>query len=363
MNFIQILLLPASLLYGCSVWLRNKFYDWGIFPSREFDFPVIGIGNLSAGGSGKTPHTEYLIRILKDKFRVSTLSRGYGRSTSGFIAANENSSSTEIGDEPKQYKKKFPGILVAVDENRIRGIKNIKNKFPETEIVLLDDAYQHRSVKPGLNILLTDYGKPYYEDFILPAGRLRESKKGRFRADVIIVTKTPDNFTHVERRLITKKINTLPHQQLYFSYIRYGNPVYFWEKKEKAGKDIKHFSKNKFSCILLSGIANPKPLENFLKNKFQEITPLEYRDHHEYTLVDMYKLKEEFEKIKNENKIIITTEKDAMRLEKPGMLELIKGLPIFYLPIEIAFRDNDEEELRKQVNDFLRSKITVKKNN
>jgi len=361
MNFSQILLLPASLLYGTIVWLRNKFYDWGFFSSREFDFPVISVGNLTSGGSGKTPHTEYLIKILKENHKIATLSRGYGRNTGGFLVANGNSSSSEIGDEPKQYSKKFPEIIVAVDESRVHGIKKIKKEFPETEIVLLDDAFQHRAVKPGMNILLTDYSKPYYEDLLLPSGNLRESNKGRVRADVIIVTKTPDNFTHVERRLITKKINALPHQHLYFSFIRYGNPISFWEKKEIGGKELNYFSKNNYSAVLLTGIANPKPLEDFLKKNLKEVSPLHFRDHHEYTLVDMYKLKEAFSKIENSNKVIFTTEKDAMRLEKPGMLELINGLPIFYLPIEIAFRDNDEEELRKQVQDFLRSKITINK--
>ncbi|MEW6468227.1 MAG: tetraacyldisaccharide 4'-kinase [Bacteroidota bacterium] len=361
MALLRILLFIPALLFGFGTWVRNKFYDWRLLPSREFDFPVIGIGNLTMGGSGKTPHTEYLVRMLRERYKVATLSRGYGRGTSGFRLAGPASTSYDIGDEPKQYRKKFPDITVAVDESRAHGIKKIRQEYPDTDIVLLDDAFQHRAVKPGLNILLTDYGKPFYEDRIFPLGRLRESKRGMTRADIIIVTKTPDNFTSLERRLITKNIKALPHQHLYFSYIRYGEPAHFTGKKDAPRITMDVLSSG-YSAVLLTGIANPVPLERYLQKHVRQIVPLAFRDHHEYALVDMYRLKDAFEKLSGPNKVIITTEKDAMRLEKPGMLELIGELPIYYIPIEIAFRDSDEEELRRQINDFLRSKITIKKN-
>ncbi len=349
MNYLRLLLVPVAFLYGIVIFFRNLFYDMGIFPSEEFKSGVIVIGNLSAGGTGKSPMTEYLIRLLKEKFSVATLSRGYKRHTKGFLIADGNSTSFQIGDEPLQFKKKFPELTVAVDENRRHGIKKLLKDFFELKTILLDDAFQHRRVKAGLSILLSDYGKMFYDDLLLPAGTLREWRSGKKRADVIIVTKCPNNITPVEKRIVIKKIDPEPHQHIFFSHIKYGEPVSVFnssflqmEKGEWAD-----------AAVLLTGISNPRPLSDFLQGKIGIVLSLPYPDHHEYTLVEINQLIETFNNIKAKNKIIITTEKDAMRLDKPGLIEVLEKLPMYYIPIEITFAENEKEEFNKIVTDYV----------
>ncbi len=354
----KIILWPLASLYGFVTWLRNKLYDSGVFASKTFDIPVIAVGNLTYGGSGKTPHTEYLIRLLHEKFALATLSRGYGRSTSGFILASDASTSSEIGDEPKQFKRKFPGVNVAVDGNRVHGIKKLLQMAPGLGAVLLDDAFQHRAVMPGLNILLTDYGRMYCDDALLPVGTLRESKKGVERADIIIVTKTPPIFSPLDRRLILKKIKHLPHQHVYFTRVQYGNFIPMLGEKRTAVQPEVFFEK-KYSFLLLTGIANATPLVNFLKARSAGVRHIEFGDHHSYGLVDMHRVKSEFDAIAGPNKIVLTTEKDAMRIDKPGLIEVIGSLPVYYVPIEIAFQDQDGEQFNRQVFDFIRAKFVI----
>ncbi|HEY6161973.1 MAG TPA: tetraacyldisaccharide 4'-kinase [Bacteroidia bacterium] len=353
MGSLRILLLPFAWLYGLAVTVRNKFYDWGFFRSKEFPFPVICVGNLSAGGTGKTPHVEYLVRLLKKDHRVAALSRGYGRLSSGFILASENSSSAEIGDEPRQYKKKFPDVNVAVDANRVHGILKLKGLDPGIEVIVLDDAFQHRAVKAGLNILLTDYNRLYYKDRLLPAGMLREPVSGAGRADVIIVTKTPGNLTPMEQRILLKEIKPRPHQQVFFSYIIYGEPVSYWNSDEKVSTMVEMSAEN-FSVVMLTGIANPAPLKDFLSKKFKEVKEMNFPDHHNYSVVDLERLKAAYNGIANEKKVIVTTEKDAMRLDKPGLIEFIKGLPILYLPIEVKFHHSEEKSLDARVKELMK---------
>lgn len=334
------------MLYGIVIFFRNLFYDFGIFPSQEFERGVIVIGNLSAGGTGKSPMTEYLIRLLKENFSVATLSRGYKRHTKGFLVADTNSSSFQIGDEPLQFKKKFTDVIVSVDENRKHGIKKLFAQFPELKSILLDDAFQHRRVKAGLSILLTDYGKMYYDDFLLPVGTLREWRAGKKRADIIVVTKCPDTLSPVEKRIIHKKINPEAHQHVFFSHINYGEPVSVF------GTSTISLDTN-LTCILLAGISNPKPLENFLKEKAGNIIPVNYPDHHQYSLVEVMQLIEKFNGISSANKIIITTEKDAMRLDQPGFMEVLNKLPLYYIPIEITFDEKEKEEFNKLITDYV----------
>lgn len=363
MKFFRIILFPLSLLYGCIVFLRNKLYDLGIFKSTEFEIPTISVGNLTMGGTGKTPHIEHLVRILKPEFYIATLSRGYGRKTKGYVLSDTQSTAKDIGDEPLQFKKKFSGLRVAVDGNRVRGIKKLLKEFPSLQTILLDDAFQHRAVKPGLSIVLTDFGKLYMNDHIFPTGSLREFKSGIRRADIIIVTKCPEILLPIERKRLLNEIKPLPHQHVYFSYIKYGDfiPV--------TGDAINIFAKEfyferNFSIILLTGIANTTPLEYYLKDKVKNIIPVKYQDHHHFTKEDLKNIQKIFNNIASANKIILTTEKDAMRLKSPEYGEIIKDLPLFYIPIEIDFHNKDKnirlndsagEEFNEQIIHYVRT--------
>lgn len=355
MKFLKIIALPLSFLYGLVLYMRNKAYDFGVLSSKEFKMPVISIGNLSTGGTGKTPHIEYLIRLLKPKNAMATLSRGYGRSTNGFIVATEHSTTFEIGDEPRQFKRKFFDVNVVVENNRVKGIKKIQELFPEVNITLLDDAFQHRAVKSGLSILLTEYNKLFYNDYVLPSGNLREFKSGYKRADIIIVTKTPLFLSPLEKKIIIKEINPEAYQKIYFSYIKYGNFIPLMEEKRLNDSLLNndyYFSRN-YSILLLTGIADSSPLQEYLKENVKNFSSVHFKDHHEYSITELLELKKTFNELTSENKIIVTTEKDAMRLDKPGLMEVLKSLPVFYIPIEVAFHGKDEEEFNKNILDFI----------
>ncbi len=356
MKFLRIILYPFSQLYGLLVALRNKCYDLGFFSSREFNLPVISVGNLTLGGTGKTPHIEYIIRLLKETHKIATLSRGYGRITSGFQMADERSTSADVGDEPKQFKRKFPDVEVAVDARRVRGIRRLLEKFPSLDLVLLDDAFQHRAVKPGLSVLLTDYTKLYYTDTMVPSGTLREWHSGVKRADIIVVTKTPALFSPLEKKRIIKDIRPLPYQHIYFSYLRYGDfvPMNNEEGSRQVLSREACFDQG-YTVVMLTGIANAWHLEYFLKEKVKKLITVKFSDHHEYSLSEVMRLRDTFQELKGENKIILTTEKDAMRLDKAALIEILRTLPVYYVPIEIAFHDRDEQEFNQQIVDYVRA--------
>lgn len=345
--FLKILLYPISFIYGCIISVRNLLYNVGILSSKKFKIPLISVGNISVGGTGKTPQIEYLIRLLKEKYQIGTLSRGYGRDTSGFLYVTKDSLSTEVGDEPRQFKLKFPDVTVAVDKSRVHGIKKMQVDQPELNVILLDDAFQHRAVKSGLSILLTDFGKLYFNDQLLPVGTLREFTSGVLRADIVIVTKCPDALTPIEKRCITSDLKLLPYQHVYFSTIKYAAPIPLFANSNIAITTDTHI-------LLLTGIANALPLVNFISEKTNHILHFEYRDHHEYTVVEMEELKRKFESIATADKIIITTEKDAMRLNKIGLLEIIKPLPFFYIPIETSFLFDETDGFNKQILDYVK---------
>jgi len=352
-KIISFFLYPIALLYGMINFLRNKCYDWGILRKTSFNFPVISVGNLSMGGSGKTPHVEYLVRLLKNNFKLATLSRGYGRNTRGFLIASAKSHSKEIGDEPVQFKQKFPDLLVAVDEKRVHGIRQLKNKHPEIEVVVLDDAFQHRALRPGLNILLTDFHNLYPEDYPFPTGQLREFRNGSKRADIIIVTKTPSILSPITVRRIQGLIKPKPYQKLYFSYIKYGLITLMPGSKAPEVPD-------KYNTVLMfAGIANIYPLEEHVRLLTNHLEILQFGDHHDYTLKDLEKIREKFETIYTRNKIIITTEKDAMRLSLPEIPEFISDLPIYYIPIEIKIH----RDYRKDFNDQIINYVTENSTN
>jgi len=327
---------------------RNKLFDWHILPSKHFNIPVISVGNLSFGGTGKTPHVEYLVRLLMNDYTLATLSRGYGRKTKGFIIASDYMNYLQIGDEPLQFKHKFEDIHVVVDEKRKRGIKLLLKKVPDLDIVILDDAFQHRFVQPGLSIILSDYHKLYTKDYTFPIGTLREFRRGAKRADIIIVTKTPKVFSPITRRMLVDEIKPRAHQQLYFSYISYGDLKSIENENES-------FKINKVSTILMfAGIANTYPLEAYLKRICGELIVMKFPDHHKYNEKDILKIKEKFKEIFTKNKMIITTEKDMMRLIKQNLYNIFSDSPIYYIPIEIKFHKDDGARFNNQIMEYVR---------
>lgn len=319
MNVLRKILFPFAILYGFITSIRNFLFDKGILKSTSFDIPVIAVGNLSVGGTGKTPQIEYLIRLLSDKYKIATLSRGYKRKSEGFVLADGTSNAEILGDEPFQFYQKFPNIQVAVDANRTNGITQLLSQKNKPEIILLDDAYQHRKVKAGFYILLTSYGDLYEDDFILPTGNLRESRSGANRANIIVVTKCPKDLSDQKQEEIRLKLNLNCSQQIYFSFIDYDDTIY--NKGEKvAVNDIKSEAK-----ILLAGIAKPKPFFDYLKNENDEC--LTYPDHHHFSDSDLDEIQN-----KANGKKIITTEKDYVRLKDSKLV-----LQLYYLPIKSTF--------------------------
>lgn len=319
MNLLRKILFPFAILYGFITSIRNFLFDKGILKSYSFDIPIIAVGNLSVGGTGKTPQIEYLIRLLSPKYRVATLSRGYKRQSKGFVLADSTSNAEILGDEPFQFYKKFNNIQVAVDVDRKNGIEQLLSQTEKPEVILLDDAFQHRKVKAGFYILLTSYGDLYSDDFILPTGNLRESKCGAKRADVVIVTKCPSNLSIEEQEKIKAKLRLSSNQELYFSFIEYDELVYSEDKTMKVD-EIRNVDK-----LLLAGIAKPEPFFAYLQSKSDE--KLVFSDHHHFTESDIKEIEN-----KSQNKIIITTEKDFVRLKGS-----ISNKQLFYLPIRSSF--------------------------
>jgi tetraacyldisaccharide 4'-kinase len=351
MNYFRLLLLPFSFLYGCITYVRNLMYDCNILRSTSFPFPVISVGNLSTGGTGKTPHVGFLVQLLRKDKKIAVLSRGYGRKTSGFILALPTSTAAEIGDEPKQFQTKFPDLTVAVCEDRVAGAKALIEARPETELLLLDDAFQHRSIKAGFSILLIDYMDVISKNYMLPTGSLREFSSGAKRADVLIVSKTPYSFTELQQQKALKKLMPLAHQQVYFSYIKYGNPVAPWPH-ETVANEMEFYKNQQYSFLMLTGIARPKPLISHLNNYCDSLETAIFPDHHDFSQKEIEAFKNRFKKIKNTKKIVLTTEKDAMRLLH-FKEDLLNGIPVFYIPIEIGFHSGAEPEFKKTIFSYL----------
>lgn len=334
MNILRKILFPFAILYGAITSIRNFLFDKGVLKSVSFDLPVIAVGNLSVGGTGKTPQIEYLIRLLQDEYRVATLSRGYKRESTGFILADANSNAKIIGDEPFQYYQKFKKIKVAVDANRVNGIEQLLSQKKPPQVVLLDDAYQHRKAKAGFYVLLTSYGDLYVDDFMLPTGNLREYKSGSKRADVVVVTKCPTSVSKAEQQLIEAKLKLNKNQQLYFTTIAYDACVYS-SKEQINVADLVGRDK-----LLLAGIAKPESFFAYLQAA-NDVTMV-YPDHHHFTANDILEIKN-----KSKNKIIITTEKDFVRLKGSGL----EG-QLYYLPIKSAFLSG-EDLFRKKIMNYV----------
>jgi tetraacyldisaccharide 4'-kinase len=326
--------------------LRNKLYDKNIIKPASFNFPIICVGNLATGGTGKTPMTEYLIRLLKNNYKTATLSRGYKRKTTGFAIADEDTTALEIGDEPMQFHQKFPDVTVAVGEERVEAIPQLLHQKPETQVIILDDAFQHRQVKAGLNIILTDYFNLYTRDFILPAGDLRDVRSSSKRADIILITKCKADLTETEKNNIITEIKPATNQSVYFTTIIYSKPYHLYTKKEI---DIKH----DWGILLICGIANPRPLKEYLTKNADSYDMLRYPDHHIFDSNDLSDIKEQFKKINAENKIILTTEKDAVRLEK--FEKELSYFPIYVVPVQHKFLFNEAIEFDGIVKKFIQS--------
>ncbi|MBC7868136.1 MAG: tetraacyldisaccharide 4'-kinase [Gloeobacteraceae cyanobacterium ES-bin-316] len=342
----RYLLLPISFLYGLVIWLRNWLFDKNILKSATFNFPIICIGNLAVGGTGKTPMTELLVEFLQHKYKTATLSRGYKRKTKGFAVADEKSTAIEIGDEPMQFHQKFPGITVAVGEERLVAIPQLLHQLPGTEVIILDDAFQHRSVNAGLNIVLTECKNLYTRDFMLPAGDLRDVKQSIKRADIIVVTKCTPDFSQADKETTVKEINPAAHQQVFFTEIMYGQPYHLFTKTKTdlhSATDV----------LLLCGIANPKPLKDFLNSNVRSYDMLRYADHHIFSSEELKDIQKQFEKIDSSNKLIITTEKDAVRLQK--FEKELFNYPIYAIPIRHHFLFGQEETFRQSVSAFIDS--------
>ena len=325
MNFLRKILFPFAIIYGWIMQFRNYLYDIGFFNSSSFEIPIIAVGNLSVGGTGKTPQIEYLIRLLSDTYKIATLSRGYKRESEGFVLADTSSNASILGDEPFQFYSKFPNIQVAVDANRKNGIAQLLAQKVQPDIILLDDAFQHRRVKAGFYILLTSYDDFFYKDYILPTGHLRESRSGAKRAHMIIVTKCPKDLSELAQAKIAEKIapyfkgNTKSNDAIFFSYIDYDDTIYSINET-KPVTEFKLVPK-----VLVAGIAKPKPFFDFLQTKNDVI--LTFQDHHQFSEKDILDIKKQAKE-----KSIVTTEKDYMRMKNSILSD-----QLYYLPIQTSF--------------------------
>lgn len=346
MTLMKILLWPLSLIYGIITETRNCLFHIGILKSKRFNVPVLCVGNITVGGTGKTPHTELIITHLKDRFKVACLSRGYKRKTSGFVLADAHSTSRDIGDEPMQIKNKFDNVIVACDANRVRGIQELLTLPERPEVIVLDDAFQHRYVQADKNILLMDYNRPIYHDSLLPAGRLRENAKALKRADYIIVTKCPKDIQPIERRIVFKHLKIKAYQQLFFTYMEYGNI------RELSGAILPKAPGTKASIVCVTGIARPESYIEHLKNYTGNIIELKYADHYNFKEKDIKNMEKVFNDIKNTEKYIFTTEKDAMRLRDCTLPEKLKA-HIFYIPIVPVFI-NKQDQLLNELSEYVR---------
>ena len=336
---MNYLLIPFAWIYDFITSIRNMMYDHGLLKQQSFDKPLICIGNLAVGGSGKTPHTEYLINLLSQNgYKVAVLSRGYKRKTKGFVLATDQSTAEEIGDEPLQMKKKFPNIVMAVDEDRCDGVSKIIDKV---DVVLLDDAFQHRKIKAGLNIILSDYNKPYYKDYLMPAGRLRENQSGNKRAEIIIMTKCrQEHISTDDIKYNSTKLGLSENQQLFFTGIKYG--------KLSNGLELRDLAN--YNIVLVTGIANPKPLEEELSKHVTMMKTIRFSDHHNFTDSELKKIDDTFANLPSDKKrLIITTEKDFTRLGNLSNIDYLCSLPI-----EVNIHNDDKLKFDNLILDYCK---------
>lgn len=342
----RLLLFPFSLLVWIYLRTRNWLYNKNIIRSVQFNLPVICVGNLSVGGTGKSPMVEYLLSTFSNSYNMATLSRGYKRKTKGYVLANDQTTALEIGDEPMQFHMKFPRVPVAVGEERILAVPQLLHDHPETQAIILDDAFQHRQIKAGLNILLTDYNNPYWYDWYLPTGELRDNKRSAWRAQIIIVTKCPPDITGKNKAHCIRHINPLPGQQVFFTTIEYGTPYHIVSKKEKPLSSTSE-------VLLVCGIANPAPLKQYIEKNSAAYFEMNFNDHHIFSIDDWKDMEERFATLEGGDNLMLTTEKDAVRLMKFG--NLLNDKPLYVLPIRAKFLYNGENDFNRLVAEFIES--------
>lgn len=354
----RILLLPFAIIYGFIVKCRNYLYNTQRLRSLTFNFPIICVGNLAVGGTGKSPMVEYLLRLMNEEFETATLSRGYKRKTKGYVLANDKTTALEIGDEPMQFHLKFPNVAVAVGEERVVAVPHLLQDKPTLQTIILDDAFQHRQINAGFNILLTEYSNLFTHDYFLPTGDLRDERKSYKRAQVIVVTKCPATLDEAQKKKLLYDIHAWPGQQIFFTCIDYGVPYHIFDKQktwELTGRE---------EVLLVCGIANPEPLKNYLLNKTHTYYQLNYSDHHIFNIDDLNTIKEKFDGIDVKNKIILTTEKDAVRFVKFD--KELESLPIYVIPISHKFLFNEAKQFNllvlNYVRDFYKNKEATSKN-
>lgn len=349
LNFIQKLLAPIALIYGLIVKIRNLLFDYKILKSTSFNKPVICIGNITVGGTGKTPHVEYLLKLFSTNFHVATLSRGYRRKTKGFGYVSTASTAAEVGDEPLQMKLKYPSVQVTVDEDRVNGISRLINETQTLDVIILDDAFQHRYVKPGLSILLIDYNRPITKDYFLPMGRLRDSIKEKRRADIILITKCPADLNDEQKKSIREELKVNSNQSIYYTTMVYGNPIPVFKEYGKTlelNKDQEIFA--------FAGIANPTFFFSYINSKAILTEKHTFPDHFTFTENKIYHIFDSYLRSKALGKAIITTEKDAARLRGITSLDEEFKKVLFYIPIEVQFLDNQENNFNKQILTYAR---------
>ncbi len=347
-------LIPVSIIFRFIVFLRNKLFDWGLLKSKSYTLPIIAIGNITVGGTGKTPHAEYLLNWMEQNYRILLLSRGYKRKTKGFFEVKTESSVAQAGDEPLQMKQKFPAIRVVVDEKRVHAIDTLLNDTNPPELILLDDAFQHRYVNPGLKILLIDYHRPINHDYMLPAGNLREPAKNSKRADILIVTKCPLTMLPFEYHKLSEELKKTPNQELFFTSVTYGDVKAVFENDSIPNIPILTNSE----VLVVTGIANPKPFYHWIEEMGARLHTMVFPDHHTFTDLDCQKMSELYLRIPGKINCIITTEKDAMRMRSADVAPFLKMLPIYYIPITIQFLNEGEEKFKNRIVRYLNEKIS-----
>ena len=341
---VRILLLPLSLVYAVIIFCRNWLFDKNILRTSSFNLPVICIGNLSVGGTGKSPMVEFLVNKLQHRFRLAVLSRGYKRKTRGYALVTPQSTALEVGDEPMQFFNKFPAITVAVGEERVVAIPQLLHDKPDTRVILLDDAFQHRWVKAGFNILLTDYNNLFTRDWFLPTGDLRDQPKSAKRANIIVVTKCPPDLSLSEKSQLAREISPAASQNIFFSSISYGTPYQLVTRESwQPGRETE--------VLLVTGIANPGPLKKYLEEKFNGYDELAYSDHHIFTIDDLNYILKKFNQIQAASKILLTTEKDAVRLQK--FSQELTDVPFYVMPIQPVILFHEENQFTQFITTFI----------
>ena len=354
-SIMEALLKPFSWGYGAGVWLRNTAFDMGVLPQEEFDVPVVSVGNITVGGTGKTPHVEYIIEKLYNRYHVAVLSRGYKRKTKGFILASNNSTPRDIGDEPYQIYRKYSAMItLAVCESRRKGINELLRIDPDIDLILLDDGFQHRYVQPKVNIVLVDYNLPPYEDRLMPLGTLREPARNVLRADIVVVTKCPTDITAMDIRMVKKNLALFPYQGLFFSNIRYADPIPVYPVQSPQLTSLQ-WLRDDDAVLCLTGIATPKPLVRYLRHYTTNLKVMHFDDHHDFTRGDFNDIFKVYNSLEGKRKFIITTEKDAVRIMNNPYYPPTKRHCIYYIPMKVGFLElegsNFIEDVVKKVED------------